>query len=250
MITVIAKEIGTLPVLELCQTKAQEKALPLIVFYHGWTGCKEQVLTQGYELAKQGFRVILPDALYHGQRQVGEVTQHQLEFWQIIINSVKELPQLVSYYQDKQLIAQQKIGVCGLSMGGITTCALMATYPWIKGAVCLEGSPCPISFAKLLIENIPGINKLPKEFIEEQLANLKSIDLSYAPEKLAQRPMHFWHGTADEMVPYQPTKNFYDQIKNESYAKNVTFTTTPGATHKVSYATTLEMAMKFKQYFN
>ena len=250
MITVMSKEINTLPVLELTPARCENEALPLIIFYHGWTGCKEQVLTQGYELAKCGFRVILPDALYHGQRQCGEVTTHQLEFWQIVINSVKELPQIVTYYQNKHLVAEQKIGVAGLSMGGITTCALLATYEWLSAAVCLEGSPCPIKFAKLLIENIPGIDQLPAAFIDEQLANLQAIDLSCAPEKLANRPLHFWHGTADEMVPYQPTKDFYDQIKQTSFGQKVTFTTTKGATHKVSYATTLEMAEKFKQYFN
>ena len=46
--------------LEICDSEKLGEELPLVFFYHGWTGCKERVLTQGYEIAKKGFRVILP----------------------------------------------------------------------------------------------------------------------------------------------------------------------------------------------
>ena len=81
------------------------------------------------------------------------------------------------------------------------------------------------------------------------MKQLAIIDLSREPQKIAGRPVHFWHGTADEMVPYQPTKDFYERIKDHSYATKVTFTTTQNAKHKVSYATTVEMAQKFQKYF-
>lgn len=56
MIEIITKKIEGLPVLEVVAKKYRTQKLPLIVFYHGWTGCKERVLTEGYELAKRGFR--------------------------------------------------------------------------------------------------------------------------------------------------------------------------------------------------
>lgn len=68
-------------------------------------------------------------------------------------------------------------------------------------------------------------------------------------KKIAARPFHFWHGTADQMVPYKPTKAFYDRIKDEDYAQKTTFTTTEKAVHKVSYETTVEMAEKFAEYY-
>lgn len=250
MITVTEKKIQAIPLLELTKASLANESLPLVFFYHGWTGCKEKVLTQGYELAKRNFRVVMPDALYHGQRQVaGPAEKHQLEFWQIIANSVKEFPLLVKYYQATVGIKRQQIGVSGLSMGGITTCALLKAYPQITAAVCLMGSPCPVDFARQLIADLPGMDQLEPQFIDDQLNQLAIIDLSREPQKIAGRPVHFWHGTADEMVPYQPTKDFYERIKDHSYAENVTFTTTVGAKHKVSYATTVEMAEKFDQYF-
>ncbi|KRM97513.1 S9 family serine peptidase [Liquorilactobacillus aquaticus DSM 21051] len=249
MITITSKEIKKIPVLELVQSDKKEDVLPLVFFYHGWTGCKEKVLTQGYEIAKRGFRVVLPDALYHGDRLVsGKASEHKLEFWKIIVNSIKEFPDLLAYYRENFGIKDEKVGVSGLSMGGITTCALLRTYPQITAGVCLMGSPAPCSFARQLLHAIPGMEDIDPNYVEEQVKALEVVDLSLNPQKIASRPVHFWHGTADEMVPYQPTKAFFDQIKNHSYAENVTFTTTQGAAHKVSYETTVEMADKFADY--
>lgn len=250
MITVTEKTVKQIPVLELIDAGLANEVLPLVFFYHGWMGCKEKVLTQGYELARQGFRVVMPDALYHGQRQVaGPAEEHQLEFWQIIANSVKEFPILTKAYEKSVDIYQHQIGVSGLSMGGITTCALLRVYPQITAAVCLMGSPCPVKFARKLLTKIPGMQDVDPAYVEQQLSQLAVIDLSQEPQKIASRPVHFWHGSADPMVPYQPTKDFYERIKDHSYAQNVTFTTTQGAGHKVSYPTTLEMAQKFHEYF-
>ncbi|MCP0887719.1 alpha/beta fold hydrolase [Ligilactobacillus sp. WILCCON 0076] len=246
-IIVIEKAMATIPVLELIDDNLATQKLPLVVFYHGWTGCKEKVLTQGYELAKKGFRVVLPDALYHGKRQEGKTEEHQAEFWKIVVQSVKEFPDLIKAYE--RTIGYTKLGVSGLSMGGITTCALIASYDWIDAGVCLEGSPHPVKFANALLKVIPKANELPKEFVKEQLSSLDKYDLALQSEKINKRPLHFWHGTADEMVPYKLTKEFYDEIKDKPYAANVTFTTTQGAHHKVSYATTIEMADKFETYF-
>lgn len=245
MITVTEKTVATLPVLELIEADLKTSKVPLVFFYHGWTGCKEKVLTQGYELAKQGFRVVLPDAYYHGSRASEPASTHQLEFWHIIQHSVTEFPKLVAAYNQ---VGYDKLGVSGLSMGGITTCALLATYPEIDAAVCLEGCPHPLAFAKQLVAAIPGANQLPAELLAQEYQQIASYDLALQPEKLAGRPLHFWHGTADEMVPYQLTADFHQAVSKKATEK-VTMTTSQGVGHKVSYDTTLEMAAKFAQYF-
>lgn len=250
MIEVACKHAGEYPVLELNDSNLRDESLPLVFFYHGWEGCKEKVLTQGYEIAKRGFRVVIPDAQNHGERMVGGPAKtHFLEFWQIIADSVAEFPKIVDYYEKTTGIKDDFVGVSGLSMGGITTCALMASYDWISSAVCLMGSPCPVEFAKKLIASMPEVKNVPQQYVDSQLQALRAIDLSLAPEKIAARPFHFWHGTADQIVPYKPTKAFYDRIKDEDYAQKTTFTTTEKAVHKVSYETTVEMAEKFAEYY-
>lgn len=250
MISIITKEINDLPILEICDSEKLGEELPLVFFYHGWTGCKERVLTQGYEIAKKGFRVILPDALYHGDRQEGDVKGHVLEFWKIVLNSVKEFPTLVDYYRENVGIKDGFVGVSGLSMGGITTNALMTTHPWINAGVCLMGSPKPVKFAKKLVADAATqVKGMPDTEVDKQISALEPFDLSLNLEKLASRPLHFWHGTADKMVPYQDTVDFYRENIGKSYTENVTLTTTENAGHKVSQETTLEMANKFNQYY-
>lgn len=165
-------------------------------------------MTQGYEIAKRGFRVVIPDAQYHGERMVGGPAKtHFLEFWQIIADSVAEFPKIVDYYEETTGIKDDFVGVSGLSMGGITTCALMASYDWISSAVCLMGSRVLSNLQKADCFDAGGQN-VPQQYVDSQLQALRAIDLSLAPEKIAARPFHFWHGTADQIVPYKPTKAF------------------------------------------
>lgn len=243
MIEIKRRRIGEIPVLELTRTNERDKALPLVVFYHGWTGRKENNLTQGYEFARQGVRVVMPDALYHGERTDEKGTRaHEAEFWQIIMQSVKEFPQVVAFYRDAGLIQNDRIAVSGLSMGGITTCALLATYDWITTAGCFMGTPCAVEFLHYLLAHVPGMDQVPQKYVDAQVAALEKMDLSQHPERLAGRPVHFWHGLADEIVPPQPTLDFIKQVQRTPAGKNVTVGTTPDVGHEVPYEATVTIA--------
>ena len=243
MIEIKRRRIGEIPVLELTRTNEQDKALPLVVFYHGWTGRKENNLTQGYEFARQGVRVVMPDALYHGERTDEKGTRaHEAEFWQIIMQSVKEFPQVVAFYRDAGFIQNDRIAVSGLSMGGITTCALLATYDWITTAGCFMGTPRAVEFLHYLLAHVPGMDQVPQKYVDAQVAALEKMDLSQHPERLAGRPVHFWHGLADEIVPPQPTLDFIKQVQRTPAGKNVTVETTPDVGHEVPYEATVTIA--------
>lgn len=248
MITVSEKQPNGLPVLEVIDENLMNDKLPLIIFYHGWTNCKEVVLTQGYELAKKGYRVLLPEALYHGVRAEGEVREHVLSFWEIIFKSVTEFPQLVDFYQKKDLIKDDQIGVGGFSMGGITTCMLMAAYPQITGGVVISGTPHPVEFAQTLLQALPADDRLTPEFIDQQLSGVAAYDLTLHPEKLAGRPLHFWHGDADDQVPCEMTQEFCAAAPKQVETQKVSLHLSAGAQHKLSYAVTEEMVQNFQQY--
>lgn len=248
MITVNEKMVSGLPVLEVVDADLIQKKLPLVVFYHGWTNCKEVVLTQGYELAKQGFRVVLPEALFHGVRAEGKVTDHFVSFWKIPLHSISEFPIIVQHYRTKNLILGDKIGVGGFSMGGITTCMLMAVNSEVKAGVVLSGTPSPVKFCQQLLSLLPDDVTLSKEFVDAQLNELTGYDLSMHPEKILNRPLHFWHGSADEKVPCDLTEQFVELTKDDPQAQNVTMHISDGAQHKLSYAVTQEMVQRFVSY--
>lgn len=239
MVIIKNKAIQNIPVFEVYKDENKNKVLPLIVFYHGWESRKERVLEYGYTLAKKGFRVVLPEALNHGERQVDKSgEQDSLDFWKVVVQNVKEFPLLAKYYIEKNLVLDGKISVAGLSMGGITVSAMLTQYDWIHSAVILMGSPAPIEFSKWLLKNytIDGTalyDTLDKKEVEAKLAKLHPISLALHPEKLANRPVYFWHGTDDPIVPIHLTKHFIEKIKDEPYSERLEYEYSKGIDHVV-----------------
>lgn len=248
MIMIENKKIAGIPVLEIYPQGDEKKVLPLVFFYHGWTSCKETALVNGYEIAKRGIRVVMPDALYHGERKDSMATEeHAADFWQIILQSVSEFPTLRDAYVEQEKANFHRVGVSGLSMGGITTCALLTVYKEIKSAVCLMGSPKMTEFAELTFEGAKSHGMILPDSASEVLTDLAPCDLSYHPERIAHRPFHFWHGTQDDTVPFDPTYDFYLSIQDEPWADHVSFTVTEDG-HKVPYSISVETAMYFDKY--
>lgn len=246
--------IHNIPILELVDDSIENKELPTVVFFHGWTNIKESVLVNGFELAKRGMRAILPEAYLHGERdKTGHATDDNIIFWEVVGHNLKELPIILNDYVEKELTSKNRIGVAGLSMGGITTSAALTQFEWIKAAVILMGSPSPIPFSKWLLEsnhysgitagdvlNNPDIN------IDQTIEKLKEISLDLYPERIAGRPVHFWHGIKDESVPFDLTDQFVKTNANDTYGKNITFTVGEEDIHRVPYGISVKMAEYFK----
>ena len=45
-----------------------KEPIPTVVFYHGWSSNKETQRMRGFILASVGYQVVIPDAIYHGER--------------------------------------------------------------------------------------------------------------------------------------------------------------------------------------
>ena len=91
------RKIGNIPVLEVVPEEMIYEPLPLIIYYHGWQTSKELVLTQGRKLAREGFRVVLPDAANHGERKTQLSEIPSLTFWQSIQTNLFEFSYLVDF---------------------------------------------------------------------------------------------------------------------------------------------------------
>ncbi len=231
--------VSGLPVLELVESKLANDPLPTVFFYHGWESYKERVLEDGYSLAREGFRVILPEAYNHGERKPhADATQDPMNFWEVVTKSVREFPLIVQVYIDAKKTLPNRIGVAGLSMGGITTSAILTQYDWVKSAVVLMGSPSPIEFTKWLLQNFkidgtPLYDLLDSELTETRLKELAPISLNLQAEKIAGRPVYFWHGINDDIVPAVLTQNFVKEYQDKEYGKNMSIELTEGVGHKV-----------------
>lgn len=246
--------IQNIPYLHVVHHEVEHEKLPCVLFIHGFTSAKEHNLHYAYYLAMRGFRVILPEALLHGERYAN-VTDKELElsFWEVVTTTIHELENFVNEFVSKQLIDRDRIGVVGTSMGGIVTLGALTQYDWIKVAVSLMGTPAYVAFAKAQIQSMKDSGQaLPFSEAEEEkiYANLEKYDLSLKPELLKERPMLFWHSKIDDVVPFDPAYHFF--LKAKSYYKNhpnqIKFIEDETSGHKVSRHGVLETVRWFETY--
>jgi hypothetical protein len=253
LIEIHRENISGIPVLHAVKSGNMNKKLPLVFFIHGFTSAKEHNLHFGYLLAEKGFRVILPDALLHGERSDGRSEKKLLyAFWNIVIQTILELDQLKKELEKKEL-ADGRIGVVGTSMGGICTFGALTQYDWIQTGVSLMGSPAYEQFAKKQIDALKregtSIPYTGRE-LENIFGELQKYDLSMQPETLKGRPLLIWHGKKDAVVPFGPTYDFYTKIKEDyqAYPERLQFLADERADHKVTREALLKTVDWFATY--
>lgn len=251
MIIIKNEEVANIESLIVESKENEGKPLPTVVFYHGFQSAKENNLTLAFLLAEKDYRVILPDSLYHGKRSKGLTNEEMsLSFWEILLSNIKELKNIKESLELKKLILDDRIGVAGTSMGGVTTSALLKKYDWIKTGVVLMGSPQLINFGKLLIEDFNrGSEKQISLEEEYQILNqLKPYDLSEDTQALLNRPIMFWHGLKDEVVPINYSEDFVKELKLSSYSGDVEMLKEKDRGHHLSRYSILETVKWFEKY--
>lgn len=245
-LTIRERHINDIPILEVVPETLNTKALPLIIYYHGWRNNKELMLTQARRTAQKGFRVILPDSMHHGERKIAELSAIPgLTFWTSIQYNIIEFTQIINYFSTRQLILDDRIGVGGYSMGGITTAALLTQHPEIKVAASIMGTPQPYHYFHLMQQhmrerqiNIPS--SFPKIFDW-----LTEFDLALLPHTLAKRPVYIWHGTDDPKIPYSQALDFYNTNKTFDFAENLIFETG----HDEGHLVTIDLMERITDFF-
>lgn len=207
--------LGTIPVLEVVPEHLKNERLPLIIYYHGWQSQKELTLTQGRYLAREGFRVLLPDAFNHGRRRNPMTDIPSLTFWQSIHTNLFEFGYLVDALQKRNLVDNDRIGVGGVSMGGMTTTALFTRHPEIRAAACVMGSPKLVAYRERIFKHASQMDRFFPEDYNHLLNWIPEYDLSLNTEKINGRPLLFWHGKQDIIVPYQHVVEFMEENKEK-----------------------------------
>lgn len=252
MIGVYDENINTIPSLVVVDAEKENKALPILTYFHGFTSAKEINLPLAYLLAEKGYRVVLPDSKYHGERET-EISsiKKQISFWDIVMQNVEELQAVKDFFDQKGLILNNRFGVAGTSMGAITTSAALTQYPWIKAAAVLMGSPKITTYAKTLVNSFKKMGDLPitEEMIGSLYAQLAHYDLSTQVEKLKERPLLFWHGENDAVVPFDHSYTFYEEARAMyENPDNIQFLKEANRDHKVSRYAILETVKWFEKH--
>lgn len=254
MIIIEQLKISEIPLLHVVQKEKINEKLPFIIFIHGFESAKENNLHYAYLLADKGFRVVLPEAMNHGERNPGlSQIEMNLRFWDSVTTTIDELPLIKAHFESENKIDVNRIGVAGTSMGGIITLGALTQYKWINAAVSLMGMPYYEQFSRIQIQQLENKGfKLPfsEEEKEAVFQHLRKYDLSQQPEKLAGRPLFFWHGKKDAVVPFSFSHKFYESILSqyEDYPDRLAFLEDENADHKVSREGVLGLVDWFEKY--
>ncbi len=230
---------GHIPVLHITPEGYTGGALPTVIFLHGHTSAKEHNLHFAWQWAQKGIRVILPDALLHGERDESlDEVQISLRFWEVVLTSIEELALLRDELQTRGLAAGEP-AVGGTSMGGITTLGALATHPWIKAATVMMGSGNYVELAKAQMRQYESRGfELPLTEAEKEgmLQALSRFDISLNRQALNGRPVFFWHGVKDPTVPFEPTNRLYHALQEDyaAYPERLHFMKETEAAHAVT----------------
>ncbi|WP_163972023.1 alpha/beta fold hydrolase [Oceanobacillus halotolerans] len=252
MISIYHESIADIPSLHIVHDSNKNEQLPVVVYFHGFTSAKEHNLPIAYLLAEKGYRVILPDSIHHGERET-EISafKKQIAFWDIVIQNINELKGIYEDLYERKLILEDRFGVAGTSMGGITTAAALTQYSWIKAAAILMGSPKMRTYAGMLVDSFRKAGELPvsEKTITALFDQLDHYDLSQQPEKLNGRPLLFWHGEKDPVVPFDHSYTFYKEVEKQYKSRDkIHFVKEKDRGHKVTRPAILEAVKWFETY--
>jgi uncharacterized protein len=236
MISIHNGLIGDIPYLLAEKQENEGKPLPLMIFIHGYTSAKEHNLHFAYSLAEKGFRVILPDALHHGERISSNKPKNlDFEFWNIVHQGIEDVGTIMEWANTKSLVSENQITVGGISMGAITTYGSLVKYPEISAACALMGTPAHEEFARWQINMIQkGGYSIPfsETDLEQTYEHIRKFDLTQQSEKINSRPLFIWHSEADQVIPYQFAKPFVDSFIGHN--QNSVYMNDKTSGHKVS----------------
>lgn len=226
MVSMSEERVDGIPTIHAYPTDREGQPLPTVFFFHGFASSKALNAPFSYMLAKAGFRVVMPEARMHGARFGGDEALRLSSFWEIIVACIDELSLFREHYARRGLIADDRIGVGGTSMGGFVALGSLAHYSWIMAAASYMGSAYFRSLSRTL-------NPTRAPMMQE---TLHAYDPSRQIERLAARPLFVWHGEQDDIVNFDESLRLRDALSGAGQAGNLTFVSEAKGGHKVSMA--------------
>ncbi len=209
------KKINGIPVLEYFPAAKKGTKLPLVFILHGFTGRKENCITDLEEYARGGYYAVAPDHREHGKRRtlrfftkvLKGIKINMAELMKLVKESADDYISLIDHYEKHDCIDPGRIGVAGVSMGGCITYRMMVIDSRIKTAAPMISTPHWGDLPEdRKVSNDPIVMKSLDSF-----ARLYSPDLY--PDKFYPRPLLMQIGENDRHFAAVKVKKFYEKLK-------------------------------------
>ncbi|MBS4537280.1 dienelactone hydrolase family protein [Clostridium sp. D2Q-11] len=204
-VMITKEKVGDIPYLRF-NPKDYTGVLPTVIYYHGSHSNKDFIRFQAMSIASFGYQVIVPDALYHGER--GSTEYNNTDFlekyvWEIILKSIQESHVLIKKLIEKHDADLTRICVLGDSMGAITAGGVFVKHDHLK---CLAGFNGAFAWKECIKNNI-----LPSS--EPYIDEIELYDPITNEEKIKGRAISIFHGVEDTTIPIEIQKKFVDRMK-------------------------------------
>lgn len=136
-LTYNAFTLGDIPLLEVCRGESAEK--PLLLFLHGVTMEKESVLYALAAFAEAGYCAVSMDAYDQGERQDEQAV---CDNWAAALITVRDIDQVVEYYDRRTDVDVENFVLGGFSMGAIESWAYVQMGEYEPGALLPMSGIC------------------------------------------------------------------------------------------------------------
>jgi uncharacterized protein len=142
------RRLGAVPAL-IARLSSARLPLPAVLWFHGFTAGKDVHRPELATLAEAGFLAVGIDAAGHGERRLPDFEERfsgprdktEPEVYALVAETVAEVPGIIDLLCGAGLADEERIGVVGVSMGGMITYGAIAADRRIRAAVALLASP-------------------------------------------------------------------------------------------------------------
>ena len=192
--------------------KNDSTSQPTIILYHGWGSNIEKQEFRGYILSTFGYQVVIPCAIYHGERSPVDHSNPEVAgkyFWDVIFKNIEESNIIIDYAIKNLKADPSRLGVCGNSMGGFTSAGVFTSNKDIRALVVFNGS-CNWDYSNRLFKTAlnMGEPKNPK-YIQDKIDKYNPM---MNLEHIINRPILMLHGDSDTLVGVEAQREFYREV--------------------------------------
>jgi cephalosporin-C deacetylase-like acetyl esterase len=209
---------------------------PIVFALHGFRGDKAEVVELGYRLASAGIACISLDAAMHGNRWDDRLAQVLDPTWphvypfasnldaiylqiQIVEQTAADINRLITHIESDERFDTTRLGVTGVSMGGLISYYLAANHPKVTTAVPIISVPNFTQYwDDLVLETMAteqGATALASvaEAHERNTAFIRRMDPSDKLPAFAPKPLLMQLGNTDINAPKAGAIALYRQLR-------------------------------------
>ncbi|MFR9281796.1 MAG: serine aminopeptidase domain-containing protein [Peptoniphilus lacrimalis] len=193
------------------EPKKENFKIKNLIFYHGWSSSAENQLFRANIFASFGYRVFLPDAIFHGQRghiDYDDKNTGAKYFVRAISQNIRESSQIISYI--KENFKEKEIGVSGHSMGAISSGGIYAVNKDLNMAMIFNGIIDYDYIVDRAKKSIVSENE-DKEFTEACDFLIKVNPIANM-DKLKNRPLILFNGNEDNVINPDIEENAFKKL--------------------------------------